>query len=222
MTQQFATIDRRTEVNHTPPPNRTHSTRNVMRKISDVIENRFVQPLSGWTNLFSMTSLIFLITLRVEWVRFGGGVWFTSVRRSILANCWVTEPVSVTKFFGDVGKRRRRGFFKIFSWKWSRIRSSGTRKELPSHQLNSRISSSNRLLRQPCLYVDTTFRNSIELSRYGHFTANPATREPRGECDETVKIARMIRPAVIFVYEQQKLLVYKRHWVQTSLTWNIT
>lgn len=108
-----------------------------------------------------------------------GGVWFASVRRSILANCWVTEPVSVTKFFGDVGKRRRRGFFKIFSWKWSRIRSSGTRKELPSHQLNSRISSSNRLLRQPCLYVDTTFRNSIELSRYGHFTANPATREPR-------------------------------------------
>ena len=123
MTQQFATIDRRTEVNHTPPPNRTHSTRNVMRKISDVIENRFVQPLSG-SRLF--------------------------------------------------------------------------------------------------LYVETTFRNSIELSRYGHFTANPATREPRGECDETVKIARMIRPAVIFVYEQQKLLVYKRHWVQTSLTWNIT
>ena len=179
MTQQFATIDRRTEVNHTPPPNRTHSPCNVMRKISDVIENRFVQSLS-------------------------------------------TEPASVKKFFRDFGKRRRRGFLKIFSWKWSRIRSSGTRKELPSHQLNSRTSSSNKLLRQPCLYVDTTFRNSIELSRYGHFTANPATRESRGECDETVKIARMIRPAVIFVYEQQKLLVYKRHWVQTSLTWNIT
>ena len=48
-----------------------------------------------------------------------------------------------------------------------------------------------------CLYVDTTFRNSIELSRYGHFTANPATREPRGECDETVKIARMIRPVSV-------------------------
>ena len=46
MTQQFATIDRRTEVNLTPPPNRTHSTCNVMRKISDVIENRFVQSLS--------------------------------------------------------------------------------------------------------------------------------------------------------------------------------
>ena len=119
MTQQFATIDRRTEVNHTPPPNRTHSTRNVMRKISDVIENRFFQPS-------------------------------------------IAQVVSTT-----------------------------------------------------CLYIDTTFRNSIELSRYGHFTANPATREPRGECDETVKIARMIRPAVIFVYEQQKLLVYKHHWVQT-------
>lgn len=45
MTQQFATIDRRTEVNHTPPLNRTHPTRNVMRKIHDVIENRLVERL---------------------------------------------------------------------------------------------------------------------------------------------------------------------------------
>ena len=47
MTQQFATIDRRTEVNHTPPLNRTHPTRNVMRKIHDVIENRLVERLNS-------------------------------------------------------------------------------------------------------------------------------------------------------------------------------
>lgn len=116
---------------------------------------------------------------------------------------------SLNEIFRDFGKTRRsfKSFFKFFSWKWSRIRSSSTRKELLSDQFDSRTTPSNNLLEQPCPDVDTTFRNCFELKTYGHLKANLATRESKGEWDETVEIARTIWPAVIFVYEQQNLLV---------------